>query len=738
MTKNTDRTFRNNPLWAGLNQAQQAAVALPNKHALILAGAGTGKTKTLVARIAAMLEDGVARPDQILAVTFTNKSAREMASRVAAAVGEEFSAALQIGTFHGAAYRWIRHDWEGFGFRKNAVVLDADDQRAVFRRVMKDNSWDEKRFPVKESLAFINSRKDAGLRPPQVKPATVQEVSMLEFYAAYEKQLKTENAIDFADLLLSIRDRLRDDDVFFEKMSGRWKLILVDEFQDTNPLQYDILERLVEKGGALFAVGDDDQSIYGFRGARVKNVFDFAEKYAKDRVIRLEENYRSSKNILEAANAVIRQNQQRMGKRLWTASGEGETVSIIKAANETEEAARVVSGVEELLSQGVDAGQIAILYRSNAQSRLFEQECLRRKVPYQMVGGLRFFDRAEIRDAMAHLRCAVSPDDVGAFCRAVTRPAFGVGAKRIERWRRAAALPGGRLSVEIDRAAHPEKGKADTAAEKWITHVERGRWLLENSGYAAGFSAWMREMGLKNSYEDDGRKDSRSDNLDELVNAISDFERKSKETGLSLEDFLADAVLNSGDSEGGVGVQLSTIHAAKGLEFESVFWVGLEEGMSPHARAIAEPGGLEEECRLAYVAMTRAKKRLTLTFAANRFFQGESRSAEPSRYLSAIPRGVLKALGTGWPPTPRPHSWTAANGIASSPGRSGRVGEEVGTGVAAPGSIWSNGQHVRHPMFGDGKILQVSGLGSATEVKVEFREGVRRLVASFAGLEALS
>lgn len=757
MRRNSDEAnwlgnFKKNELWLSLNDKQKEAVALPNKHVLTLAGAGTGKTKMLISRIAALISDGDIEAHEILAVTFTNKAAEEMKERLAHAIGQK-ARGLTVGTFHGVAYKWIREDWVGFGYKPNAVILDTDDQKSLVKRLYKDRNWDDKKYPIKFFIEFINDQKEKGLRSFDSILPKGKSLRYKEMYFEYERRLKEENALDFAELLMSIRDRLKNDEAFFNKMSGKWPVVLVDEFQDTNPLQYELLERLVQKGGALFAVGDDDQSIYGFRGARVENVFDFAKYYAKENVIKLEQNYRSTGNILSAANEIINNETNRMGKELWTKQDEGNLIYVFKARNEEEEATEVAQQIKISLKSGMLPKEIAILYRTNFQSRALEQAMIKSGIPYKVVGGMRFFERAEIKLAMAHARLLSSPDDVGAFCKAVSKPAQGVGEKRIDLWRGKANDENIGFYDAIKKIAYPVDGsKPDNVAKNLVEKIETGKAGLVKFGLAKGFLAWMELIGLFKAFEKEENYNERVEHLQEFVNAIAEYEERG---GKFLDEFIASAVLDTSSTGEEGGVQLSTIHASKGLEFNKVFWVGLEDGLTPSEMALKDPGGESEERRLAYVAITRAKIELNLSFCEQRFVNGERTLKVPSRYFSEINPELLYPVNTSWPPHPRPAGWgmhknkTTGRNIRKEKNKEKDLimNEPVIIPVNMPKVTskptndpvfktngWVKGDNLIHKRFGKGTVIKVVERDNLEVLTIKFSEDTTDLIAKFAKL----
>lgn len=717
----------------GLNEKQSKAVTLPNKHALIIAGAGTGKTKTLVARVLFLLKEEKVKAEEILALTFTNKAAQEMKERIGSFLTQEILVSLWVGTFHGVAYKLIRQDFEGFGYKKHAVIIDGEEQKALLKRLYKDLGWGEAMVSIKDALKVISEQKEKGVQSHNFNPSS-SEQKYVEVFVEYEKRMKEENLLDFSDLLLAIRNRLRDDPVYFKKMSGKWKTILVDEFQDTNPLQYEILELLVLKGGSIFAVGDDDQSIYSFRGAEVENIFSFAKNFAKENVIKLEENYRSTSNILNAANKVIGMNENRLGKELWTSAGQGRRIKIEKVTSEQHEARHIAEDIQEWGRANVKFNDMAILYRSNAQSRLMEQELLKNRIPYKIIGGLRFYARAEVKDAVSHLRVLTNPNDISAFHRAISKPTMGVGDKRIGLWKEIAKSE--RLPF-FEAIKYSAETKKDKYAFKVIQMIDLGQSLLKSKGLGYGFAEYLTEINIKSVYDKDEKKNDRFENIDELVNALFEFENTKLGQEGDVSDFLANASLDSKEEGSVEGVHMSTIHASKGLEFSAVCLMGFEEGILPNSRALEEPLGSEEECRLAYVAMTRAKKYLSIFFTGVRYMYGEKTETIPSRYLSVISPDFISTVGTDWPPHPRPFQWdqvshqrkssmALVNETATKRSDAPIAGEPMKQN-SQPCENWEVGNKVRHPNFGFGVIIWMK-VTTILELKIKFKEGIKTLI----------
>jgi DNA helicase-2/ATP-dependent DNA helicase PcrA len=716
-----------------LNPEQLAAVTAPDEPMLVLAGAGSGKTRVLTTRIAWLLHAGRVAPAEVLAVTFTNKAAREMYTRLAAML--PFAPrGMWIGTFHGLAHRMLRAHHREAGLPREFRILDAQDQLAALKRLVRELGLDPERFPPRDLQAFVNARKEEGLRPGDLARADAP-ARYAELYAAYDAQCRREGVADFAELLLASYELLARNQALREHYGARFRHILVDEFQDTNRLQYRWLKLLAAGGAALCAVGDDDQSIYRFRGAHVGNMADFQREFRVSRVVRLERNYRSHGNILAAANALIAHNRSRLGKNLWTDAGAGEPIAVFEADSDAEEAAFVVREALALARAGVPLSAIAVLYRSNAQSRVLEHALFGAGVPYRVHGGLRFFERAEVKHALAYLRLLVHPGDDSAFLRVANFPPRGIGGRTLEALADAARSRG----TSLFEAAGALGGRAGAALAAFCALITRLRTGCEGLGLAEVVSRVCAESGLEAHYRAERDGADRLENLGELVNAAATFEAEERASGLAtgagdaegggigpLEAFLAHAALEAGEhraAEGREALQLMTVHAAKGLEFDSVFVAGLEEGLFPHEQSLAEREGLEEERRLAYVALTRARRRLYLSYARTRMLHGQTRYAVASRFLDEIPAGVLAWLG------PR----------ASAPAASAQPGarrEPFGGRPREAGSF-RVGQSVVHPRFGAGVILDAEGSGREARVQVNFgKEGVKWLAVAQAKLEA--
>ena len=715
-----------------LNPEQLAAVTLADGHALILAGAGSGKTRVLTTRIAWLIQTGAVTPAGVLGVTFTNKAAREMQARLAAMLPVN-PRGLWIGTFHGLANRMLRAHHREAGLPREFAILDMQDQLAAVKRLLRSMNVDEDRFPPRDVQYFIMGRKDEGLRAREVAATDEGARRFAELYAAYDEQCQREGVVDFAELLLRSYELLARNEPLREHYGARFRHILVDEFQDTNRLQYRWLKLLSGPQTRVFAVGDDDQSIYAFRGANVGNMAEFERDYRGAKVIRLEQNYRSQGNILDAANALIAHNARRLGKNLWTAAGAGEPLRVFEAQSDADEARWMVEEIQALAREGARLADVAVLYRSNAQSRVLEHALFTAGLAYRVYGGLRFFERAEVKHALAYLRLIAAPTDDNAFLRVVNFPARGIGARTVEALQDAARAAG--QSLYEAALAHPGKSapfvglieqlREETAG---LTLAEKVEQVLERSGLLAHYRA-----------EREGAE--RVENLGELVNAAAGFgveelERESGEAIDPLTAFLAHAALEAGEHQAGEGqdaLQLMTMHSAKGLEFNAVFVSGLEEGLFPHEQSLLEKDGVEEERRLMYVALTRARKRLYLSFAQTRQLHGQTRYNLPSRFLDEVPAALLKWLTPRFAARPKPAPAFASASFARPPKRDPRFG---GAPAAAPGGF-RVGQNVVHAKFGAGVIVDAEGQGHDARVQVNFgRQGVKWLAVAVAKLQA--
>ncbi|MGA9341063.1 MAG: UvrD-helicase domain-containing protein [Rhodanobacteraceae bacterium] len=737
-----------------LNPAQREAVSAPLGYHLVLAGAGSGKTRVLTHRIGWLLEVERASPWSVLAVTFTNKAAGEMRGRCEQLI-RHGARGLTVGTFHGIAHRLLRRHWREAGLPETFQILDGEDQQRLVKRTIQGLGLDEARFPARQAAWFINSAKDEGKRPGAVDASSNPAArTLIEIYRNYELACQRAGLVDFAELLLRSHELWLRDEALLRHYRERFEHLLVDEFQDTNTIQYAWIRVLAGSSGKVFVVGDDDQAIYGWRGARVENVQQFLRDFPGASTIRLEQNYRSTANILNAANAVIAHNPSRLGKRLWTAGSAGAAIELYAAYNEQDEARFVIERIRENLDAGGCASDMAILYRSNAQSRLFEEQLVQHAIAYRIYGGLRFFERAEIKDALAYLRVIANRHDDAAFERAVNTPPRGIGGRTLDVLRRRARAENASLweaalaeltadvlaararnalrafIVLIDDLAHdcfapgpPLPLESSPSPTDGTVREDRPALPLEEQIEHA-----LARSGLRDFYARDarGNAESRLENLDELINVASRFERTAEdlEAGLTeLVAFLSHAALEAGEGQGEVGqqcVQLMTLHSAKGLEFPTVFLVGLEDGLFPSQKSVEEPGRLEEERRLAYVGITRARERLVLCYAESRRLHGVEMYGRPSRFLTEIPPGLLHEV--------RPRV---------------QVSRPVPTDSRADTSSANDsqfrlGQRVRHAAFGEGVVIDCEGSGDHTRVQVNFeRDGEKWLVLAYANLALL-
>ncbi|HJU23974.1 MAG TPA: UvrD-helicase domain-containing protein [Casimicrobiaceae bacterium] len=751
-----------------LNPQQLEAVTLPHASALILAGAGSGKTRVLTTRIAWLLATGQATPLSILGVTFTNKAAKEMLTRLSVLTPINLRG-MWIGTFHGLCNRMLRIHYREAGLPQLFQILDTQDQLALIKRLYRAHGIDEERYPPRELLWFIADSKEKGLRPNAVEASDDYTRRQVEHYALYEAMCQREAVVDFGELLLRCYELLANRDAIREHYRRRFSHLLVDEFQDTNVLQYRWLQALTGPGAAVFAVGDDDQSIYAFRGANVANMQHFERDFARPdmpvRLIKLEQNYRSHGHILDAANALIRNNATRLGKNLWTSEGRGEPVRVFNAPTDFDEAAFVVDVVKGLVGEGLALDQIALLYRSNAQSRVLEHALFNAALPYRVYGGMRFFERAEIKHALAYLRLLAEPGDDGAFLRVVNFPPRGIGARTLEQLQDAARAQG--ASLWQAACAGAIKGKTGASLAAFVRLIESAREATRGLPLSETVARVIEASGLLAHYRNERDGAERVENLEELVNAAQSFVREadlavdapirdqaSEETdqgsgseqrdNLAVEGatdpltaFLAHAALEAGETqaaEGRPALQLMTVHAAKGLEFHTVFVTGLEHGTFPHENSIDEPGGLEEERRLMYVAITRARRRLYLTLAQSRMLHGQTRYRLASQFLDEIPRDLLQWLS----PRERRGAYASERSEWAASTLQSRTSASNGGPIRTPPApSWRIGQSVRHAKFGIGVIIDAEGRGSDARVQVNFRDvGVKWLALDYARLEA--
>lgn len=789
-------------LLANLNEPQLAAVTLPAQHALILAGAGSGKTRVLTTRIAWLIQTRQVSPAGILAVTFTNKAAREMSARLSSMLPIN-PRGMWIGTFHGLCNRMLRAHHRDAALPQTFQILDSADQLAAIKRLLKGLNVDDERYPPRNLQHFINGAKEDGLRAKDVEVVDDYNRRFVELYAAYDEQCQREGVVDFSELLLRSYELLERHALLRQHYQARFAHILIDEFQDTNILQYKWIRQLAGPNASVFAVGDDDQSIYAFRGANVGNMAAFEREFKVDNLIKLEQNYRSHAHILECANHLIRQNSSRLGKELWTDAGSGEPVRVYEAVSDAQEAQWLIEEAKGLINEGWMRNDIAILYRSNAQSRVLEHALFSAGIPYRVYGGLRFFERAEVKHALAYLRLMENPADDTAYLRVVNFPARGIGARSVEQLQDAARAAGLPLSAAIGSMGG---GAAAAKMLAFVSLIARLRDETARMSLPEVVEHVIERSGLITHYQTEKEGQDRIENLRELVNAAAAFlsdqgvgQDVPANAGLAnvaapqdealstsgavasvdgaaaqvldgvfdadavlqttpLASFLAHASLESGDNqalEGTDAIQLMTVHAAKGLEFDAVFITGLEEGLFPHENSVQEQAGLEEERRLMYVAITRARKRLYLSFSQTRMLHGQTRYNVRSRFFEELPETCLKWL------TPRIGVQRASWGGEPDWSSSG-FGARAGSGRAAPypartapgtsvsvspadvrlaskfdrGLSWRIGQSVAHARFGEGVILGIEGSGSDARVQVNFgKAGVKWLALSVAKLD---
>ncbi len=726
-------------LLVSLNNKQLEAVTLPHQSALILAGAGSGKTRVLTARIAWLIQTGQVSPTGLLAVTFTNKAAKEMLTRITASLPIN-TRGMWVGTFHGLCNRLLRAHHREAGLPASFQILDIADQLSVIKRLMKLMNVDDEKYPPKQVQNFINGCKDEGLRAHAVEAYDAHSQKMREIFEEYDKQCQRDGVADFAELLLRCYELLERDANIRQHYQSRFKYILVDEFQDTNRLQYLWLKLLAGQGNCMFAVGDDDQSIYGFRGARVGNMRDFEKDFNIQHIVKLEENYRSHSNILDAANAIISHNTNRLGKNLWTSAGAGEPVRVYDAYNDTDEAQFIVDEIKMLHCEGASLGEIALLYRSNAQSRILEHALFSANLPYRVYGGLRFFERAEIKHALAYMRLIANANDDTALLRVINFPARGIGARGLEQLQESARAE----NCSIWQAAINKVGDGKLGGKGIEGFVALIRRMVDN---AYGISLpELTELattmsGLTAHYQNDKEGEDRIENLKELVTAAvsftnQDFGNHNNVDGETEQDlltqFLSHASLEAGEHQADVGkeaLQLMTVHASKGLEFKAVFISGLEEGLCPHEQSLYENQGLEEERRLMYVAVTRARQRLYLSHAQSRMLHGKVRYGIPSRFLDEIPEQLLKHINSK--PVARSGSTRDYNELPAM--MSGQ--QSLNQKNAMP---WKIGQQVAHTKFGNGVVVSYEGNSSDMRVQVNFgREGLKWLAMEFAKLNPI-
>jgi DNA helicase-2/ATP-dependent DNA helicase PcrA len=766
-------------LLQNLNPEQLAAVTLPPQSALILAGAGSGKTRVLTTRIAWLIQTGQVSPAGLMAVTFTNKAAKEMLTRLSAMLPVN-TRGMWIGTFHGLCNRLLRTHYKDAALPQAFQILDTQDQLSMIKRLLKANNVDDEKYPAKDLMYFINHAKDQGLRANQVEAYEPITRKMAELYDLYDQQCQKEGVVDFAELLLRSYELLSRNAPLRQHYQMRFRHILVDEFQDTNDLQYNLLKLLAgygeQQGGALFAVGDDDQSIYAFRGANVGNMGKFEHDFRVQNLIKLEQNYRSHGHILDSANYLIANNTKRLGKNLRTDAGQGEQVRVYEASSDLEEAQWIIEETKSLAADGVPRSEIAILYRSNAQSRVIEHALFAAGLPYTVYGGLRYFQRAEVKHAIAYLQLMDNPHNDSAFLRVVNFPTRGIGVRSIEQLQMAADAYG----ISLYAAVPYMTGKAGTALGGFVKMIEGMRFETQQLALPEMVRVVLEGSGLLAHYQTEKEGADRIENLEQMVNAATQFVQEEgfgqgapahlgpqalaqageaivNQDGIEVLDadaplatvmsplsaFLSHASLEAGDAQAQAGqdaLQLMTVHSAKGLEFDAVFITGLEEGLFPHESSSREQDGVDEERRLMYVAITRARRRLHMSFTQQRMLHGQTRYNMKSRFFDELPDESLKWL------SPRVQSNWFANRKSTtawddaefrSGGSDNRIAQQI-TQKSGNGSGWRIGESVSHAKFGEGVIVNIEGGAGAARAQINFGSaGMKVLDLSVAKLERL-
>lgn len=722
-----------NDLIQGLNDAQRDAVSAAPTNQLVLAGAGSGKTRVLVHRIAWLIMAEGCSPHEILAVTFTNKAAREMRERLEDILSGFYGLrGMWVGTFHGIAHRLLKAHWKDAELPENFQIIDSDDQLRLIKRVYQALNVDEGRWPYKQAQWFINGQKDEGIRPQYIDEGQDPYLATMKLiYSAYEEACQRSGVIDFAELLLRSHELWLKKPALLEHYQERFRFILVDEFQDTNAVQYAWLRVLAGNSARVTAVGDDDQSIYGWRGAKIENIQDFEKHFAPVHMTRLEQNYRSTANILNAANAVIGNNFGRLGKSLWTSGKDGEPIDLYAGFNEQDEARYIVDRIQTWINNGNRAQDAAILYRSNAQSRVLEEALIRENIPYKIYGGQRFYDRLEIKNALAYLRLIINRNDDAAFERVVNTPTRGIGNKTLENIRLFAREQGTSLHAAAHMALNNKvfAARAANALQGFFQLIENLDAGGEDMTLHGLVEYVLKETGLMEFHrmEKGERGQARVENLEELINACRAFQTAVDEDPENvLQAFVDSAALDAGEAQADDyedAVQMMTLHSAKGLEFPMVFLAGMEEGLFPHKMSLDEPGRLEEERRLAYVGITRAMQKLVITHAECRRLHGEEKFHNLSRFVREIPDTLLQEIRIRSTIT-RPVLHNTASSAAS-------LVEESFNGM-------NLGQAVMHKKFGEGVILQFRGQGARAEVQVNFPAvGIKWLAMQYAKLEAI-
>jgi DNA helicase-2/ATP-dependent DNA helicase PcrA len=716
------------PILANLNDEQRAAVAAPLGPVLVLAGAGSGKTRVLTHRVAWLVQVENVSPHGILAVTFTNKAAGEMRGRIESML-QVPSAPLWIGTFHGIAHRLLRIHWREVNLPQAFQIIDSEDQLRAIRRIIKGLELDEQRWVPKEVMWFINARKDDGLRAKDLKDeGDPTRRQFIRLYEAYQEQCDRSGVVDFAELLLRAYELFRDRPDVLAHYHQRFRHVLVDEFQDTNTIQYGWLKLLAGPNGMPFAVGDDDQSIYRWRGAKVENLQQYRRDYPNVSMFRLEQNYRSSANILDAANALISNNSGRLGKNLWTSGEKGEPVRLYAAFNERDEADFVINRIRDWISKGGRRSDCAILYRSNAQSRAFEEALLVARIPYRVYGGLRFFERAEIKDALAYLRLIFNRSDDASFERVVNLPARGIGTKTLDAVRNYSRANTCSMWQAAGACIGEVGNRLGQSLHAFLLLIEQLDQQTRNLALHEQVDHVINASGLIGYYQQDkgDRGEAKVDNLNELVTAARGFEPDTATPMPPLANFLSHAVLESGEDQADEwedGVQMMTLHSAKGLEFPVVFLCGMEDGLFPHTRSITDIASLEEERRLCYVGTTRAMKQLYLTYAEQRRLHGVDTYGTPSRFIKEIPPELIEEV--------RPRIQV------SRPLYTPRGGRPMFEEEATVGGF-RLGQRVRHRKFGEGVVFNIEGDGANAQAQINFENyGMKRLILAIANLEPM-
>jgi DNA helicase-2/ATP-dependent DNA helicase PcrA len=754
-----------------LNPEQLAAVTLPAQPALILAGAGSGKTRVLTTRIAWLIQTGQISPAGILAVTFTNKAAREMLARLSAMMPIN-TRGMWIGTFHGICNRLLRAHYHDAALPQTFQILDTQDQLSFIKRLLKSLNVDDEKYPARALMYFINNAKDHGLRAHAVEAHDEYDRRFVELYEAYDNQCQREGVVDFAELLLRTYELLSRNQPLRQHYQARFRHILVDEFQDTNDLQYNWLKLMAGERGAVFAVGDDDQSIYAFRGANVGNMAAFEREFRVDNLIKLEQNYRSHGHILDTANILIAHNSKRLGKNLRTEAGHGEQVRVMEVSSDLQEAQWIIEETKSLIADGAARSEIAVLYRSNAQSRVIEHALFSAGIPYRVYGGQRFFERAEIKHAIAYLQLMDNPHNDSAFLRVVNFPARGIGARSIEQLQDAAR----QHNLSLYAAVPYVTGKAGSLLGGFVRLVEGVRMEAQHLPLQEMVKVVLERSTLMTYYQSEKEGADRIENLEQLVSAAMLFvseegfgidapalmgpktpapagEAITEDDGVTILDadaplaavmsplsaFLSHASLEAGDNQAQAGqdaLQLMTVHSAKGLEFEAVFITGLEEGLFPHENSQKEEGGLEEERRLMYVAITRAKKRLYLSFSQTRMLHGQSRYNMRSRFFDELPDECLKWLS----PRIQQHHWFAQPKAAwVDVPDNGAAANRIAQNFGAKDIGWKIGETVSHARFGEGVIVNIEGGSGGARAQINFgRNGMKMLDLAIAKLEKVA